>query len=878
MSASTNMTVNDRCNLNRAVETLRTAFRALLLLMLPVLQLTAVAAGPPNIIVILTDDLGPELEECMINGSPNCGLGGDAFMPTLKSRIVDKGLRFTNYYVVESLCCPSRVTTLRGQYPHCTGVEGNTYPGGGFEQFFVNGQEKSTIATWLHNVGYATGLFGKYMNGYGERLDPAKYSPTWVPPGWDEWHGANSYFYYDFCLVENKTSGGQGGDLGQMNFYSSVGGPPSAVQGPFYDICYNNSTVQGNQTANYIADVLAQQASDFIQGSVQAGKPFLAYVAPYIPHLPATVAARHRNLFPTSVAPRPVSFNEADVSDKPWPWNNDFNNPPLSATEQAALDAVFRRRIRTEMAVDDMIRTLTDKLQALGVADNTYIIFASDNGYHLGQHRHVGFPNFVEWASGKSSMFEEDVHLPFYVVGPGVAQGQTRDQVVLNTDIAPTIAAIAGVPGADGYTFDGRSAMPLFGGNASNGRINFLLQAGDEFSSLLGYFKWGLKVRDTNLNRNWTYVEYYRNPASPASAPSNDTREFYDLQLDPYQVQNVFDALTTPVRDLFAGRLAAFETCVGVSCQMLENALLSQPNGVAVTIDPPTVNMRRGGTWTFNSTVFGTSTTAVQWSVLEGAAGGTITAGGLYTAPGVVGTYHVVATSLADPSKSSTSVVTVNTWPVLNITPASVTLGPGQQQAFTGTTSGALPTPATWGILENNSGRLIGGTISATGLTATYTAPATPGVYHIGVASNQIKAYATVTVAATSPVKVGIQPPTMVYLLYGQTHKFSATVQGSANSTVSWSVLEGPAGGTVVTDNQNRGVYTAPDSAGTFHVVATSQADPKVSDRATVEVSAPGRNSQGRGFPLKRAGAGQGSAEASVERRETSRGIAAALR
>src|SRR5204863_5413593 len=113
--------------------------------------LPASAAAHPNVLFILTDDL--DLAEI-------------AFMPKLKSLLIDQGATFDNYFASVSLCCPSRSTTLRGQYSHNTGVLTNGGGNGGFELAYTRGIEQSTIATWLKSGGYRAGLFGKYLNGY----------------------------------------------------------------------------------------------------------------------------------------------------------------------------------------------------------------------------------------------------------------------------------------------------------------------------------------------------------------------------------------------------------------------------------------------------------------------------------------------------------------------------------------------------------------------------------------------------------------------------------------------------------------------------------------------------------------------------------------
>jgi arylsulfatase A-like enzyme len=146
------------------------------------------AADSPNIILILTDDQDVQL------ASMN-------YMPGVKKLLVQQGTSFSNFYVPLSLCCPSRTVILRGQYPHNTGVLTNNLPNGGFEKAYASGIESATAATLLHDAGYRTVLLGKYLNGY-----PDTASPSYIPPGWDEWYSpsaGNPYTEYNYTLNEN---------------------------------------------------------------------------------------------------------------------------------------------------------------------------------------------------------------------------------------------------------------------------------------------------------------------------------------------------------------------------------------------------------------------------------------------------------------------------------------------------------------------------------------------------------------------------------------------------------------------------------------------------------------------------------------------------
>ncbi len=248
------------------------------------------------------------------------------------------------------------------------------------------------------------------------------------------------------------------------------------------------------------------------------------------------------------------------------------------------------------------------------------------------------------------------------------------------------------------------------------------------------------------------------------------------------------------------------------------------PQRVSIAISPKTASVAFGGNQAFSTTVTGTSDTAVTWSVQEGAAGGTITNSGVYTAPAMAGTYHVVATSVASSSSSATAVVTV-TPVVVAISPATASLVPDGSQTFTATVTGAANTAVTWSVKEGAAG----GTITNAGV---YTAPMTAGTYHVvatSVASPTDFGTATITVHPVVTIN-----PTSATITLGQMQAFTATVTGSTNAAVRWSVQGGARGGTIT----KAGVYTAPNVPGIYHVMATSQADTSQRAIATVTVQA----------------------------------------
>ena len=200
-----------------------------------------------------------------------------------------------------------------------------------------------------------------------------------------------------------------------------------------YDVIRNGKRIHyGHRVADYGTTVYTSYAESFIQREVQQRTPFFMYLAYFAPHQPATPARRDLAKFPTAQLPRPPSFNEADVSDKP-AWLRAC--PPMSSSLISTVTDLYRRRIRSLQAVDRSVAALVEELRADGQLDNTYFVFTSDNGFHLGEHR---------LPAGKRTPYEDDIHAPFFVRGPGIAAGSHSNAIAGNVDLAETFGAIGG--------------------------------------------------------------------------------------------------------------------------------------------------------------------------------------------------------------------------------------------------------------------------------------------------------------------------------------------------------------------------------------------------------------------------------------------------
>lgn len=270
---------------------------------------------------------------------------------------------------------------------------------------------------------------------------------------------------------------------------------------------------------------------------------------------------------------------------------------------------------------------------------------------------------------------------------------------------------------------------------------------------------------------------------------------------------------------------------------------------VAVSVSPTSANVVAGAQRQFTATVTGTTNTAVTWSLsgagCSGAACGTINTAGLYAAPNSVpspAAVTVTATSQADATKSASATVTVLVPVKVSVSPASASIATGAQQQFTATVTGTTSTAVTWSVSGTGCSGAVCGTITAAGLytaPGTIPSPATVTVTATSQADTTKTAKATVTVVA--PVVVSVSPTSSKVVTSAQ-QQFTATVTGTANTAVSWSVSGTGCSGTACGLVTSTGFYTAPatiPNPPTVAVTATSQADVTKSASATVTIVTP---------------------------------------
>jgi N-acetylglucosamine-6-sulfatase len=458
----------------------------------------AVAEAPagatrPNIVFVLTDDLASNLVR---------------LMPHVLA-MQREGETFRNYFVTDSLCCPSRASILTGRFPHDTRVFDNSPPEGGYSVFHKRGEERSTFAVALQRAGYRTALMGKYLNGYSPAAEGGATSS--VPPGWSEWDVAgNGYPEYGYRMNSN----------GHVSTY-------------------------GYSASDYLTNVLAHKGLGFIDRAAAQRKPFMLEIATFAPHAPYTPAPRDAGAFPGLRAPRSPAFNVVGTNEPAWLSHFQLLQP----SEIADIDQKFRRRAQAVQAVDRMISEIEAELAARGLARNTYIVFSSDNGLHMGEHR---------LRPGKLTAFDSDIKVPLIVTGPGVPAGRTVSQMTENIDLCPSFEELAGA--AVPESVDGHSLVTLLhGGQAPDWRKEILVEhhgrvvdPGDPDLPTQG--SGNPPSYEAIRSRRSLYVEY-----------DTGEREYYDLIRDPFELHNVADRLSSEQLRRLHLTLTGIESCHGAS-------------------------------------------------------------------------------------------------------------------------------------------------------------------------------------------------------------------------------------------------------------------------------------------------------------------------
>ncbi|MGH2634950.1 MAG: sulfatase family protein [Actinomycetota bacterium] len=354
---------------------------------------------PPDVVLIVTDDQRWDTLWAM---------------PVVQKELVGRGVSFSNAFVVNPICCPSRASILTGNYSHTTQVYRQAPPFGRYEWF----DDTSTLATWLDAAGYTTGLFGKYLDGYQHAALTGV-----VPPGWDRWVAFVHSGYYGYQLTVD-----------------------GAIR------------AHGFAAADYSTEVLAGEAVDFIE---RTEGPLFLELAPAAPHAPAIPAPVDEGAFSGLEPARPASFDEEDVADKP-AWVEAL--PRLSPSDRAAVDALRREQYRSLLSVDRAVADVLDALDRTGRLENTIVVLTSDNGFQLGEHRWVR----------KEAPYEESIRVPLVVRwdAAGWTTPVTHGALALNIDLAPTIAEATGLR----VEADGRSLLPVFDERMAGWRRDFLIE------------------------------------------------------------------------------------------------------------------------------------------------------------------------------------------------------------------------------------------------------------------------------------------------------------------------------------------------------------------------------------------------------------------
>ena len=440
-------------------------------------------------------------------------------MPRVNNLIAGEGTKFDQMITSFPLCCPSRSTYLTGQYAHNHGVLHNNPPFGGFLEL----DHTNTLPVWLQNAGYRTMHVGRYLNGYEFRHG--------IPPGWTDWYASphSSAFNYTSWKVNEN---------GVLRSYPEPSHP-----------------------GEHQTDESTRRAVQLIDSASPGDQPFflsLWYVAPHRgaprdpddPRRPGTPspALRHRDAYAGVRMPRPPSFNEANMYDKP---QVVADRPRINGEFAAGIEENWRQEIETLMGVDEGVEQIVEALRRNGELDNTLLVYMSDNGYMHGEHRAL---------AEKVLPYEESIRVPLVMRGPGIPRGRVDRRLVDNVDVPATILDATDV--APGRVLDGRSLLELLADPGAEWGRDILIENGNGANGVPAYR--GIRTYRFKYVEHRTTGEY----------------ELYDLDNDPYELHSMdgFARYAKVQRDLKAA-LRTLVSCVGVDCLARPNLTLVVRSG-----------------------------------------------------------------------------------------------------------------------------------------------------------------------------------------------------------------------------------------------------------------------------------------------------------
>jgi arylsulfatase A-like enzyme len=425
-------------------------------------------ARRPNILFVMTDDQRWDAMSCA---------GNQILRTPNMDRLAAGGVRFTQAFVTNSLCAPSRSCILTGLYTHAHGVITN-----GDGPDFVNQRgllpQQKTFPGLLHDAGYFTAVVGKWHIRS-------------MPTGFDHW-----------CIL------------------------PGQGEYPDPEMIANGVRVRFR---GHCEDVVTDQALEALRYRPRE-KPFCLLLHFKAPHRPWIPAARFEQRYEHVTIPEPGNFNE-DLSGRPAAIAKsdlqiadmpDFASRGVAATlprserKRLNFQAFVKNYYRVLLGVDENLGRVLDYLDDERLAENTLIIYTGDNGFFMGEHGMFD----------KRLMYEPSIRVPMLVRYPaGIKPGQVdATHMVLNNDVAPTVLDYAGVAAPSETKGHSRSWKPLLEGRGSGWRDSWLYEY-EEYPAV----HCAGKCRGVRTSR-WKYIHYWEKP---------EGYELFDLQSDPDEMHNL---------------------------------------------------------------------------------------------------------------------------------------------------------------------------------------------------------------------------------------------------------------------------------------------------------------------------------------------------